>query len=66
VVRADLYIWEYQVVPTPRFTSQFAAKLEVDLAGFLGPGMQVDVQTVDRIAVEASGKRLIVKSQLTP
>jgi phenylacetate-CoA ligase len=78
VARADPYIWEYQavqtthervvvsIVPTPRFSAQFAAKLEAALAGFLGPGMQVDIQAVDRIAVEASGKRLLVKSYLNP
>jgi hypothetical protein len=55
-----------KVVPTPRFTEGFAAKLRADLESFLGPGMSVTVQVVDRIAVEPSGKRLIVKTASPP
>jgi phenylacetate-CoA ligase len=71
------YVWEYQavqekpetvtlrLVPTPRFSSDIAASLRQALADFLGPGMNVIVEPVDEIAVEASGKRLIIKSSLT-
>ena len=67
------YIWEYQavqtaedavvlrIVPTTRFSADLARKLAQDLEEFLGPGLRVQVETVDRIAVEASGKRLIIK-----
>ena len=67
-------IWEYQalqvrldhvvllVVPTRAFTSEMAATLGERLQTFLGPGMSVAVEAVDRIPVEASGKRLIIKS----
>jgi len=70
------YIWEFQgvqtaagtvvlrVVPTPRFTAEFARTLEDKLRGFLGPGTKVRVETVDVIPREASGKRLIIKSEL--
>ena len=70
------FVWEYQavqtaadavtlrVVPTPRFTPEYARHLELELEDFLGPGMVVRVEAVDRIPSEASGKRLIIKSEL--
>jgi phenylacetate-CoA ligase len=70
-------IWEYQavqtaadavvlrIVPTVRFTPAFARAVEEELEAFLGPGMDVRVEAVDRIALEPSGKRLIIKSELT-
>src|SRR5215211_2046974 len=72
------YIWEYQavqkardavvlrIVPTSRFTSDFARELEADLEDFLGPKISVRVEIGDRIAVEPSGKRLVIKSELPP
>jgi phenylacetate-CoA ligase len=72
------YVWEYQavqekpdtvtlrLVPTPRFSSAIAAALRRDLADLLGPDMNVIVEAVDSITVEASGKRLIIRSGLTP
>ncbi len=72
------YIWEYQaiqtgpdavvlrVVPTSRFTLEFSRKLQSDLQDFLGPGMTVRVETVERIEGEGSRKRLIIKSHLAP
>jgi phenylacetate-CoA ligase len=74
VVNVVPHVWEYQavqvapetivlrVVPTPRFTPEFSAKLRGDLESFLGPGMTVTVEVVDRIPLEASGKRLIIKT----
>jgi phenylacetate-CoA ligase len=74
--RAHPYIWEYQatqttpdrvtfmVVPTVHLTRGRADWLRAQLEGFLGPGMSVTVETVDRIPVESSGKRLLVKSRL--
>jgi len=70
------YIWEYQavqialdavqlqVVPTARFTPEFASKLRADLEAFLGPGITVTIEPVDRIPLEPSGKRLIIKPYL--
>jgi phenylacetate-CoA ligase len=70
------YVWEYQAVqtgptsvvlrilPTARFNQEFASKLRGDLGAFLGPDMTVDVETVDRIPTERSGKRLVIKSEL--
>jgi phenylacetate-CoA ligase len=71
------YIWEYQaiqtagntvtflIVPTSRYTSEFAKTLQVELERFLGPGVNVHVKTVDRIPSEKSGKRLIIRSHLS-
>jgi phenylacetate-CoA ligase len=67
-------LWEFQavqtapdavtllVVPTARFTSHTGRRLEAALAEFLGAGMSVAVETVDRIPSEPSGKRLIIRS----
>ncbi|HEY7650151.1 MAG TPA: hypothetical protein VID04_14215, partial [Methylomirabilota bacterium] len=71
------YVWEYQaaqttpdtlmlrIVPTPRFTDAFATKLQAALTTFLGPGLAVSLEVVDHIPVEASGKRVIIKSCLS-
>ncbi len=53
-----------RIVPTARFTVAVARDLEHALGAFLGPDMHVTIETVDRIAPEASGKRLVVKSTL--
>jgi phenylacetate-CoA ligase len=70
------YIWEYQavqnaldevtlrVVPNVRFTTEFAETLRVELEAFLGSGVAVAIELVDRIPLEPSGKRLIIKSHL--
>jgi phenylacetate-coenzyme A ligase PaaK-like adenylate-forming protein len=67
------YIWEYQavlgprdtltlrVVPTARFTPDFARRLERELEVFLEAGMAVAVEPVAAIPLESSGKRLIIK-----
>jgi phenylacetate-CoA ligase len=67
-------LWEFQavqtapdaltllVVPTRHFTVETARRLEAELAKFLGAGMRVAVETVDRIPSEPSGKRLIIRS----
>jgi phenylacetate-CoA ligase len=74
--RAHPYIWEYQavqtvpervqfrVVPTARLTSDRVDWLRAELEGFLGPGVSVSVEPVERIPVEASGKRLLVRSDV--
>ena len=71
-------VWEYQavqtaaeavtlrVVPAPRFSAADAVSLRRDLEEFLGPGVRVTVEPVDRIIPEASGKRLIIKSLPNP
>lgn len=55
-----------RIVPTPRLTPAFTKTLRDQLATFLGPGLAVDVEVVDHIPVEPSGKRVIVKSYLPP
>ena len=74
--RAHPYIWEYQatqtgpdrvvfrVVPTARLTPDRVDWLQVELESFLGPGVTVTVERVDRIPVETSGQRLLVRSNL--
>jgi phenylacetate-CoA ligase len=76
VLDAIPYVWEYQavqtapgavtlrIVPTTRFTSEFGAKLERELGAFLGPDVTVSVDVVDRIPLEPSGKRFIIKAEL--
>jgi phenylacetate-CoA ligase len=70
------YVWEYQaiqdgpdsiclkLVPTSIYSEEFATKLKEDLAEFLGPGMNVSIETHDRIDLQSSGKRLIIKSEI--
>ena len=55
-----------QVVPTIRFDRAFEEKLCAELEGFLGSGMKVAVERVDRIPLERSGKRLIIKALAGP
>ena len=67
------YVWEYQarqtapaavtlqVVPTSKFTPEIKRKLERDLSTFLGSDVEVRVEPVDAIALEPSGKRVIIK-----
>jgi phenylacetate-CoA ligase len=74
--RAHPYIWEYQavqtvpervafrVVPTARLTPERVDWLRAELEGFLGPGVSVTVEQVERIPVEASGNRLLVRSDV--
>ena len=69
-------VWEYQavqkmpdevalrVVPAARFSLEFARVLRGELEAFLGPGVSVMIEPVDRISLEPSGKRLIIKSYL--
>jgi len=72
------YVLEYQavqiapdavtlrIVPTPRFTPEFAARLQRDVESFLGPGVRVGVELVDCIPLEPSGKRMLIKSEAQP
>ncbi|MEJ2716417.1 MAG: hypothetical protein P8182_04655 [Deltaproteobacteria bacterium] len=71
------HIWEYQavqtamdrvvlrIVPTSSFTPTVSAKLKKDLEEFLGPGLAVAVEAVSKIEFEPSGKRPLIKSELT-
>jgi phenylacetate-CoA ligase len=66
-------VWEFQavqvssdavvlrLVPSARFTSEAGRALQRDLEEFFGPATRVSIEVVDRIPLEASGKRLIVK-----
>ena len=72
------YVWEYQavqtapgaitllVVPTAQFTSGFAASLKRGVEEFLGLAVSVTIEPVGAIPIEASGKRLIIKSLAAP
>ena len=74
VVGVIPFVWEYQaiqqapeavtlrVVPTSRFSEPFAKRLLGAVETFLGPGVTVSLELADRIPVERSGKRLIIKS----
>jgi phenylacetate-coenzyme A ligase PaaK-like adenylate-forming protein len=70
------YVWEYQavqtsadavvlrIVPTPRFDPEIGRRMRDSFEAFLGPGVSANVETVDRIPAEPSGKRMIIKSRL--
>ncbi len=70
------YVWEYQafqtsteavtlrIIPTSRFSSEFATRLRRELESFLGPDVSVAIELVDQIPLEPSGKRLIIKSRV--
>jgi len=51
-----------RVVSTPSCTVEATRALRERLESFLGPGMSVAVERVNRIPTEPSGKRLIIKS----
>jgi hypothetical protein len=55
---------QFRVVPTARLTPDRVDWLRAELEGFLGPGVSVVVEPVARIPVEASGKRLLVRSDV--
>jgi phenylacetate-CoA ligase len=66
-------VWEFQavqgssdavvlrVVPSVRFSAETGRALQRDLEEFFGPAMRVSIDVVDRIPLEPSGKRLIIK-----
>lgn len=70
------HIWEYQaeqtaadavvlrIVPTPSFTPAFGRRVQAEFEAFLGPGVRVRLDLVERIPTEPSGKRLIIRSRL--
>jgi phenylacetate-CoA ligase len=67
------HVWEYQavqvrpdrailrVVPTDGFAPAVAERLRLRLRQHLGPHMEVEVEVVDQIDREPSGKRLVIK-----
>jgi phenylacetate-CoA ligase len=55
-----------RVVPGRGLTPAFADGLASRLRSLLGPGMAAEIETVDHIPVEPSGKRLIIKRALPP
>jgi phenylacetate-CoA ligase len=77
VVGVIPYVWEYQVVqtapdavrlrvvPSRQLDQAFTQKLRDGLAELLGPGSAIDIDVVDQIPVEPSGKRVIIKSHLS-
>jgi phenylacetate-CoA ligase len=77
VARVIPYVLEYQaiqtapgrvtlrIVPGKEFTPEFAGALQSQVESFLGRDMAVSLELVDRIPLEPSGKRLIVKTRLS-
>jgi phenylacetate-CoA ligase len=69
------YVSEYQaiqtapdavtlrIVPTPEFRPELTTTLRSQLESFLGADVRVALELVDRIPLELSGKRLIIKSE---
>jgi phenylacetate-CoA ligase len=53
-----------RIVPTSRFNTEFETRLRDKFACFLGPGMDVQIETTEAIEDEPTGKRLIIKSKL--
>jgi phenylacetate-CoA ligase len=51
-----------RVVPTPEFGPEPASIIRASLEDLLGPGVAVRVEPVERIPLEPSGKRLIIKT----
>ncbi len=51
----------FMVVPGPGFDERRSALLREDLARLLGSEMEVVIETVDRIPLEKSGKRPLIK-----
>ncbi len=50
-----------RVVPAGTITHEIAATLRNRVATFLGPGIEVSLEVVERIPIERSGKRLIIR-----
>lgn len=71
------YLWEYQfyqtgpgdvqlrIVPTRLFNSDFAKMLKENFEELLQWEVRVKIELVDQIEVEPSGKRFVVKSNLS-
>jgi phenylacetate-CoA ligase len=51
-----------RIVPPAPLGAPTLERIRCDLADLLGPGLEVDVQVVDDIPLEASGKRPILKA----
>jgi phenylacetate-CoA ligase len=78
LLRSEPWIWECQirqltpdrivlaVVPAADFTAARGDRLAGGFAAFLGPGVSVRVEIVERIEPEPSGKRLLVKAAADP
>jgi phenylacetate-coenzyme A ligase PaaK-like adenylate-forming protein len=70
------YVLEYQavqtaaraltlrLVPTARYTAEIGADIQRELEAVLGPDLAVELELVERVELEPSGKRLIIKSLL--
>jgi phenylacetate-CoA ligase len=50
-----------RIVPTSRFSPEVIARLETELAGHAGPGMEIRVDVVAEIPLEPSGKRFVIR-----
>jgi phenylacetate-CoA ligase len=55
-----------RIVPTAGFTPEIAAELQRALEKLAGTDVRIRVEPVPRIALEPSGKRLVIKAQRVP
>ena len=62
-VQRALDVVVLRVVPTAGYNAAFARQLEAQLANLLGPGTRVVIEQIERVEHEASGKRLLIKSE---
>jgi len=64
VIQHDLECLEVLVVPNGRWTPVGTAAIEQGLKARLGPGVRIEIRTVDHIAPESSGKHRYVVSRV--
>lgn len=55
---------DLKVVPGPGYSKDQGVRIQKELEHFLGHGMIVRIEPVERIEPESSGKRMVVKSEL--
>jgi len=65
-LQTDLHAIALKIVPSELFDRQTEGALRACVSEIFGPDMQVALEIVDQIPREASGKRLLIKSQISP
>lgn len=56
----------FRFVPIRDVSKSLICNLRADLAGLLGPGLAVDIEAVEEIPAEPSGKQAVLKSYRSP
>ena len=56
----------FRIVPGRAFSSELTARIRSDLQALLGPDLRVEVETVESLPREPSGKRLLIRSEQPP